>query len=95
MSANNGANMTKRYPDPSPPQGQLDLEPFVLVPRWVADAIDSVIAENALKAPSTCEYAPRRYGQDQLSCLKCGLLWDVDEPRPPCISTADKSENRK
>jgi hypothetical protein len=27
---------------------------------------------------------PTRHTQDQYRCAYCGLVWDIDEPRPPC-----------
>ncbi len=31
-----------------------------------------------------CTEARWRMSTDQYRCLKCGVVWDVDEPRPPC-----------
>lgn len=32
--------------------------------------------------------APTRYGQDEYKCRTCGVIWGIDEPRPPCHSTS-------
>jgi hypothetical protein len=63
----------KRYPDPSPPQGQLDLGPYALEPPAPSSALTS-----------TCDAGRTRHTQDQYRCPRCGVIWDVDEPRPPC-----------
>lgn len=66
--------MSKRYPDPSPPQGELDLGPFAL------------IGADPLKV--LCVVTPQRFGQDQLRCTVCGIVWDIDEARPDCANTS-------
>jgi hypothetical protein len=37
-------------------------------------------------SPYTLKDCPReiRLGQDQYRCTLCGVVWDIDEPRPPC-----------
>lgn len=41
-----------------------------------------------LEYDCTAGTEPRtRYSQDQYRCSKCGLIWDIDEPRPPCQNT--------
>lgn len=34
-----------------------------------------------------------RLGQDQYRCQKCSMVWDTDEPKPPCgDATATEQE---
>src|SRR5205807_1489109 len=70
--ANGSEPLTRRYPDLSPPQAELDLEPFNLA-RVPAIAL------------SGCSSYPQRLGQDQYRCVDCNVVWDIDEPRPQCI----------
>lgn len=42
----------------------------------------------------TCADAATRYGQDQYRCTQCGMIWDVDEPRPPCQDTQVQQPQR-
>lgn len=48
-------------------------------------------ARSTLKAQGGSLYAicppAIRYGQDEYRCQKCGVVWGVDEPRPPCQGT--------
>lgn len=41
--------------------------------------------------------APQRFGQDEYKCSGCGVIWGIDEERPPCQSTHpnSKPEGRK
>jgi hypothetical protein len=31
--------------------------------------------------------APYHHTSDEYRCRRCGVVWGVDEPRPPCHST--------
>jgi hypothetical protein len=55
-----------------PDQQELDLEPFHL---------------DAAPLKDVCP-PPTRYGGDEYKCRTCGVIWSIDEPRPPCDHTA-------
>ena len=47
-------------------------------------AADSVLSDYA-DPVNRCTEPTVRHSQDQYRCTKCGVIFDVDEPRPPCI----------
>lgn len=55
------------------------------VSRLVENKTQAFAKEELLK--DLCPQGAQRLGQDQYRCGKCGLVWDVDEPRPPCDNT--------
>lgn len=40
----------------------------------------------------TCNTYPIRLGQDQYRCADCGIVWDINEKRPPCPKTEQSRE---
>jgi hypothetical protein len=43
----------------------------------------------------TCVVSPQRHTSDQYRCGGCGVIWDIDEPRPPCQITGSTKGDTK
>jgi hypothetical protein len=46
-------------------------------------------------AASLCVVSPQRHTADQYRCGGCGMIWDIDEPRPPCQITGSSKGDTK
>lgn len=66
--------MPKQY-DPSPVQLCLALD----APKPSTESLKYMGKVLVFDCPP-----PQRFGQDQYRCTRCGVVWDVDEPVPPC-----------
>lgn len=77
--------MAKQY-EPSPVQLCLSLGDPPRYPTLDMETYSRVPLE--IDHTDICKFTPLRMGQDQYRCNECGLVWDVDEPRPACKDTA-------
>ena len=68
-----------------PIQLPLNLGEYVLVSKPVYDAFKAAV-ENK------CDKRARYITSDEVKCSHCGIVWGIDEPRPPCDSTQIETE---